>query len=108
REPVDVLVVEAPDEHPVVLGELARAAQERLGGHLGPVTGGRPRKMDRIELPGSGAGRIEVELAGVFNSSHNLPYPLRSRSLIRCVSGCRAVARRRATRGPAYAGASSR
>ena len=61
-EAVDVLVLERVDHHPVEAGEVLNAAPERLGMGFGPVARHGPGKVDGIELPRTGARRLETKL----------------------------------------------
>ena len=61
-EAVDVPVRNRVQEHSVVARELGEATLERFRVHFGPVARGRTREMDALELPRTGARRLELKL----------------------------------------------
>ena len=69
-EAVDVLHLAPLDEQPVEGAELAEAALERLGVHLGPVARDGAREVDRIDHPRAGAGRFVRRRGGGVWGGH--------------------------------------
>ena len=69
-EAVDELVLEPVDHHPIEAGEVLNAAPERLGMGFGQVARHGPGKVDGIELPRTGARRLETKFGRTLRWVH--------------------------------------